>query len=159
MKNVKKTNALRILDAHHIEYTAHTYEGTGGLSGVAVANELGEDIACVYKTLVTVSKEGHFVFDVPVAKELDLKKAAVAVGVKKLEMLKQKDLFALTGYVHGGCSPLGMKSQLPTVLDSSAQSHERIFVSGGRIGLQIHIAPEDLVRLIGATYADITKQD
>lgn len=153
---MKKTNAMRLLDASNIEYEEFEYDAKMGISGTDVAKTLAEDPKLVFKTLVTVSNKGeHFVFIVPVEKELNLKKAAKAADAKKIEMLKQKDLLPLTGYVHGGCSPIGMKTKLGTFIDASAMDEEKIYVSGGKVGLQIKIAPHDLVKLTDATAIDI----
>ena len=151
----EKTNAMRKLDQKKLPYRVHSYEG-GALSGTEVARVLGQDEGCVFKTLVTVGKSGvHYVFMVPVAQELDLKKAACAVGEKSVAMLPQKDLLPLTGYVHGGCSPIGMKKQFPTVIDATAQNCERIFFSAGKIGLQIETAPQSLAAVVPLRFCDI----
>ena len=153
----EKTNAMRILDRAKASYLVHTYEG-GALSGVAVAASLGEDPGRVYKTLVTVgSPRRYYVFIIPVAAELDLKKAARAAGEKSVDMLPLKELFPLTGYVHGGCSPLGMKKAFPTFFHSDAEGGT-IFVSGGKVGVQIEAACSDLVRLTGGTFADLVRE-
>ena len=164
----KKTNAMRILDQCGAQYTTHDYESTGAISGVEVAAVLGQDPASTFKTLVAegaskVSKgsgsgertKEHYVFVVPVAAELDLKKAAAAVGEKSISMIKQKELLPLTGYVHGGCSPLGMKKQLPTVIDQSAKDKETIMFSAGKIGQQIETAPAELAKALDFKYADL----
>ena len=154
-----KTNAMRQLDRTKLAYSVHSYEG-GALSGTEVARALGQPVACVFKTLVTVGRSGaHYVFLVPVAQELHLKKAASAVGEKSIAMLPQKDLLPLTGYVHGGCSPIGMKKQFPTVIDTTAAACERIFFSAGRIGLQIETAPQSLEALVPLQYCDITGKE
>ena len=153
---MEKTNAIRMLERGKAAYAVHTYEG-GALSGVAVAASLGEDAARVYKTLVTVgSPRKYYVFVIPVAAELDLKKAARAAGEKSVEMLPQKELFPLTGYVHGGCSPLGMKKAFPTFFDESAAGRT-VFVSGGKVGVQVEVACADLVRLTGGAFASLTR--
>lgn len=155
---MKKTNAMRLLDAAGVKYEEFEYDTNGGISGVDVAKTLNEDVSIVYKTLVTESNKGeHFVFIVPARMELDLKKAAKASQAKKIDMLKQKDLLPLTGYVHGGCSPIGMKTRLKTFIDISAMDKEYIFVSGGKVGLQIKVSPSDLVKLTDATAIDIVK--
>lgn len=155
-KAEEKTNAVRFLEQKKVAFDTHTY--TGVVSGVEVAAALGEDPARVYKTLVTVGKSGgHYVFLVPVAEELDLKKAADAVGEKYVEMLKAKDLLPLTGYIHGGCSPIGMKKFFPTVIDASVAGHDRILFSGGRIGLQIETSPEELLRVIPYKTAELCR--
>ena len=152
-----KTNVMRILDQHHIPYTAHTYDPGRGLDGVSVAEQLGQDAACVFKTLVARGASGGlYVFDIPVAESLDLKKAARAVGEKSVDMLHQKDLLPLTGYVHGGCSPVGMKKQYPTVFDETAALHAHICVSAGKVGFQVEVEPAALMELVGASTADLT---
>lgn len=155
---MKKTNAMRLIEASGVKYEEFEYDASLGISGVDVAHTLNEDERMVFKTLVTETNKGeHFVFIVPVAMELDLKKAAKAAGAKKVDMLKQKDLLPLTGYVHGGCSPIGMKTKLKTFIDASAMDNEYIYVSGGKIGLQIKISPADLIKLTDATAIDIVK--
>ena len=152
-----KTNAMRILEREKIPYTAHEYEhGDGAIDGVRVAQKMGEDPACVYKTLVTRGASGnYFVFVVPVADELDLKKAARSVGEKSVAMIHVAEINKITGYIRGGCSPVGMKKQYVTVMDESILSHEKVYVSGGRIGTQVCLAPADLVRAARATTAPI----
>ena len=153
----KKTNAMRELERAGQPYEAHTLECPEAISGVEVAHVLGEDPDCVFKTLVTVGKSGeHYVFMVPVAMELDLKKAAGAVGEKSVHMVKSKELLGLTGYVHGGCSPLGMKKFFTTTVDESAALYDRIYFSGGRIGCQIETSLESLKAAIPLQEADIT---
>lgn len=155
---MKKTNAMRILDSKKIEYSEIEYDASSGISALDVAKSTGEDPSTIYKTLVTVSREKeHFVFVVPSEKELDLKKAATAAGTKNIEMIPQKELLPLTGYVHGGCSPVGMKKEFKTFLDSSAKDKEYIFISGGKIGIQIKINPNDLVGAIDGKYFEISK--
>lgn len=155
---MKKTNAMRILDSQKIEYSEIEYDASSGISALDVAKSTGEDPSRIYKTLVTVSREKeHFVFVVPSEKELDLKKAATAAGTKNIEMIPQKELLPLTGYVHGGCSPVGMKKEFETFLDSSAKDNEYIFISGGKIGIQIKINPNDLVGAIDGKYFEISK--
>lgn len=152
----EKTNAMRQLDRKKLPYRVHSYEG-GALSGTEVAQALGQDERCVFKTLVTVGKTGaHYVFMVPVARELDLKKAAAAVKEKSVSMLPQKELLPLTGYVHGGCSPIGMKKPFPTVIDATAEGCEGIFFSAGKIGLQIETAPQSLEAVVPLQYRDVT---
>lgn len=154
-KNIK-TNAVRKLDSLKIPYKEHCYPDTEALSGTEVAAVLGEAPERVFKTLVTCSGSGgHYVFLVPVEKELDLKKAAAAVGEKSLSMLKSKELLPLTGYVHGGCSPIGMKKFFRTTIHSSAKSFETIMFSGGRIGLQIEMSTDDLKKVISFEFSDI----
>jgi len=153
----QKTNALREIEAAGIPHRAITYECDGALAGTEVAALLGEDSDLVFKTLVTQGKSGaHYVFMVPVACELDLKKAADAVGEKAVAMIKSRDLLPLTGYIHGGCSPVGMKTHFRTVIDETASLYPAILFSGGRIGCQVEMAPDDLDALIGLEYADIT---
>lgn len=153
----QKTNALRELDAAKIPHEFRMFECEGAPSGVEVARMLGLDEDMVFKTLVTQGKSGeHYVFLVPVAEELDLKKAASAVGEKAISMIKSRELLPLTGYVHGGCSPIGMKKMLTTTIDETAQLFDRIVFSGGKIGCQIIMAPDDLQPLVPFAYADIT---
>lgn len=153
VKHLSKTNALRILDSLGVPYEATEFETDGAVSGVEAASRIGADESRVYKTLVTVGKSGaHYVFVIPVAEELDLKKAAAAAGEKNVSMLLSRLLLPLTGYVHGGCSPVGMKKQFPTFIDESAVLLESIFVSGGRIGLQIKISPDDLAGAVEAKF-------
>ena len=149
-----KTNAMRFLDRKKIKYEVHEYEGV--VSGTDVAGALGENPEHVYKTLVTRGKSGgHYVFMIPVAEELDLKKGAKAVGEKSIAMLPQKELLPLTGYVHGGCSPIGMKKQFPTVIHETAMNFDTILFSGGKIGLQIEADPKILQSLVRIQAADI----
>jgi Cys-tRNA(Pro)/Cys-tRNA(Cys) deacylase len=156
MKKEEKTNVMRILDGKKIEYQSHTYEADPTLTGEQIAGILGEDPEKVFKTLVTQAKSGtYYVFVVPVKEELDLKKAAKAAGEKAISMLKQKDLLPLTGYVHGGCSPVGMKKQFATFIHETAPSFEKIFVSAGRVGAQIELSPADLMAVAGIKTADI----
>ena len=151
-----KTNVMRILERQKIAYNHYCYEGTGAVSGIEVAAALGDDADRVFKTLVTVSKSRrYYVFMIPVAAELNLKKAAAAVGEKDVEMLKQKDLLPLTGYVHGGCSPIGMKKQFPTVVHSSAENYATIIYSAGKVGYQVETSLAGLRKVIGCVTADI----
>ena len=153
----KKTNAIRELDAAKLPYQARFFEGTEALSGVEVARKLGLDQDRVFKTLVTRGKSGTYrVFMIPVACELDLKKAASAAGEKAVAMIKSKELLPLTGYVHGGCSPIGMKKPFPTYLDETAELYESIYFSGGRIGCQLEMALEDLRAIVPVETADLT---
>lgn len=153
-----KTNVMRILDKAKIQYNHYEYpHGKDAVDGVSVAKLLGQNPDCVFKTLVTHGSGGYFVFVVPVAQELDLKKAAKAVGEKSVEMIPVKDINKVTGYIRGGCSPVGMKKQYKTVIHSSALSIEKIIVSAGKIGYQIELAPQELIDLIGAETADIIK--
>lgn len=155
-KSEIKTNAIRLLEQKKIPFTIHNYVDSGVISGMEVANVLGEDPERVFKTLVTVGKSGeHYVFVVPVNKELNLKKAAAASGEKNISMIKSKELLGLTGYIHGGCSPVGMKKFFRTFLDKSAENHQTIMVSGGKIGYQIEIAPGELGKVIRFTMEDI----
>lgn len=152
-----KTNAMRVLDAAGIAYEARFFKCPEALSGQEVAQLLGLDPDRVFKTLVTQGRSGeHYVFMIPVACELDLKKAAAAAGEKAVAMIKSRELLPLTGYVHGGCSPLAMARQFPTVIDETAELHERIVFSGGRIGCQIEMAPDDLGRVVPLALADVT---
>lgn len=156
---MKKTNAMRILESENIDFEIIEYSTEDGIGGVDVAEKLGEDKERVFKTLVTESKEGeNFVFVVPVSSELDLKKAAKASGSKKVEMIPQKKLLPLTGYVHGGCSPVGMKKEFKTFIDSSAENLDLFYVSGGKVGMQIKLNPKELVNLIDGEFADIKKE-
>ena len=157
-KHGHKTNAVRIVEAEGIPYEMYTYEAPEGfLDGVSVAESLGQDLNKVFKTLVTVgSSREHYVCVIPVARELDLKKAAKHFGEKKLEMLPSKQLTAVTGYIKGGCSPVGMKKPLPTVIDASAENIDEIIVSGGKVGLQMELPVEALCRVTGAELADVT---
>ena len=155
-KGLEKTNAMRKLDALKIEYGQHTYVDTDAISGVEVAAVLGQDPGQCFKTLVTVGKTGqHYVYMVPVAEELDLKKAAKAVGEKSIAMIKSKELLPLTGYIHGGCSPIGMKKQFRTVIDSSAEKFETILFSAGKIGYQVEVALLDLQKVVRVESAQI----
>lgn len=157
-KKLTKTNAMRILDGEKITYTVREYPENGPIAAVDVANYLGQPSDRLFKTLVTTDgSHGYYVFCLPGDHELDLKKAAKAAGVKKIEMLKQKDLLGLTGYVHGGCSPVGMKKVFPTFMDTSALNWETIYVSGGKIGVQMEISPKDLEKILDITFEDITK--
>lgn len=152
----EKTNVMRVLDSMKITYTSHTYEPDPTKTGEEIAAILGEDPGCVFKTLVTRGKTGaYYVFVIPVAEELDLKKAASAAGEKSIAMIKQKELLPLTGYVHGGCSPIGMKKVFPTFIHKSAEDKEHIFVSAGKVGYQIELKPEDLGRAVRITSADL----
>lgn len=156
-KNTEKTNVMRLLDQKKIDYTSYCYIDSGVISGMDVAAVLNQNPDQVFKTLVTVgSSKNHYVFMVPVNRELDLKKAAAAVGEKSISMVKSKDLLALTGYIHGGCSPVGMKKQFQTVIDASAANFPAIIFSGGKIGYQVESSLEDLNSLISFCLADIT---
>lgn len=146
---MEKTNVMRILDQKKINYKSYSYVDTDAVSGVEVAEALGQDPNQLFKTLVTVSNTNYyFVFVIPSNKELDLKKAAKSVGVKSVSMLKQKDLLPLTGYVHGGCSPIGMKKSFLTTFDSSCENFETIIFSAGKIGYQVEVNVKDLSNVI-----------
>lgn len=156
MKKEDKTNVCRVLDAKGISYELHTYEPDATMSGEEIAGILGEEPEKVFKTLITQGKSGsYYVFVVPVKAELDLKKAARAAGEKAVGMIKQKELLPLTGYVHGGCSPIGMKKQFPTFIHETATGYDHVFVSAGKVGYQIELAPNDLMSVAGCTVADI----
>ena len=159
-KSAEKTNALRMLGQRGLDFKVHDYSDSGAVSGPDVAAALGEDPEKVFKTLVTVGKSGqHYVFVVPVCRELDLKKAAAAVKEKNVAMIPQKELLPLTGYIHGGCSPIGMKKLFPTVLHKSAGELGTLCVSGGRIGLQVELTPSALGQLTPYTLADIVTEE
>ena len=152
----EKTNVMRTLEQKKIAYTPHEYPADGPVDGVSVAAYLNQDPEQVFKTLVTKGAGGgYYVFDIPVAENLDLKKAAKAVGEKSVAMLPQKELLGLTGYVHGGCSPVGMKKQFPTVFHETAAQYDTVCVSAGRIGAQVECRPGDLIALLRAKTADI----
>ena len=154
----EKTNVMRILDQKKISYTPHTYPCSGGaVDGATVAGLIGVAPERVFKTLVTRgASRQNYVFVVPVMQSLNLKAAARAVGEKSIEMIHQAELLPLTGYVHGGCSPVGMKKQLRTVIDDSAQGLEAMVVSAGKIGFQVELSPADLMKLVRGTAADVT---
>ena len=155
----EKTNVMRVLEQKKIAYTAHTYPHEEGVAvdGVTVAKSMGFDPAQVFKTLVARGASGqYYVFDVPVAESLDLKKAARAVGEKSIEMLHQKELLPLTGYVHGGCSPVGMKKEFPTYIDETAMLFDAIAVSGGMRGVQLIVNPDQLLGFVKGEYVDLT---
>ena len=152
----EKTNVMRTLEQKKIPYTAHSYDPDGPIDGVSVAQTLGQPAERVFKTLVTKAASGaYYVFDIPVAENLDLKKAARAVGEKSIAMLPQKELLGLTGYVHGGCSPVGMKKQFPTVFHETALGYDTVCVSAGKIGAQVECDPKALIDLLRAKTADI----
>ncbi len=156
MKKEDKTNVMRVLDGKKISYESHAYEQDQSLTGEDIARILGEDPEKVFKTLVTQGKSGaYYVFVVPVKEELDLKKAAKASGEKAISMIKQKELLPLTGYIHGGCSPIGMKKQFPTFIHETAIGYDKIFVSAGKVGFQIELAPSDLLSVVNCKIADI----
>ncbi|MBR0210834.1 MAG: Cys-tRNA(Pro) deacylase [Oscillospiraceae bacterium] len=152
-----KTNVMRLLDQHGVPYTPHFYDPDGPIDGLSVAQAVGADPEAVFKTLVTRGASGgYYVFDIPVGDSLDLKKAARAVGEKSIAMLPQKELLPLTGYVHGGCSPVGMKKPFPTVFHETVILFDTIYVSAGKIGAQVEADPTALMALIGAATADVT---
>lgn len=154
---MEKTNVMRILDKQKIEYTPHFYNNDDGrIDGVAVAEKIGKPVECVFKTLVTKSDKNYFVFVVPVALELNLKKCAKAVGVKSVEMIHVADINKVTGYIRGGCSPIGMKKPYTTVVDESALNCDTIIFSGGKIGTQVEMSPTDLKRVIELEFKLIT---
>ena len=151
-----KTNAMRILDKNKINYELNTYECDEFVDGKSIADMLGQDYDMTFKTLVTVGKsKQYYGFAIPIVEELDMKQAAKIVGEKNIEMLHVKDINKVTGYIRGGCTPIGMKKLYPTVIHESAKQHEKIIVSGGRLGAQIFIAPDDLVSVVNGKYADI----
>ncbi len=154
-----KTNAMRILDKNKIPYQVVTYDCEEFIDGVHVADQLGQPYDISFKTLVTVGKSGgHYVFVLPVDKEVDLKKAARCAGEKSVEMLHVKDINAVTGYIRGGCTPVGMKKLFPTFIHESAEQFDKIIISGGQLGVQIHINPRDLAKAVNAVFADIVFQ-
>lgn len=158
MKKVEKTNVMRVLDTLGISYEAYEYDNTT-TDGATVARMLGKDPACVFKTLVTVGHDRrNYVFVVPVTGTLDLKAAAASVGVKNVEMIPQKQLLPLTGYIHGGCSPIGMKKKFVTVIDESAKDKEKMVFSAGKVGRQVETTPSDLARAAQATFAAIAAE-
>ena len=151
-----KTNVMRILDKAKIKYNTYDYTGSGAISGKDVAMAMGQNPSQVFKTLVTQAKSRqYYVFMIPVQKELDLKKAAKAVGEKALGMIPQKDLLAVSGYIHGGCSPIGMKKSYTTFIDISAMSFDTIIFSAGKIGRQVEVSPNDIKQLIRAEFIDL----
>ena len=153
----EKTNVMRVLEQKGVAYTPHTYPTDGSIDGASVAGYLGQDPEHVFKTLVARGASGgYYVFDIPVEDTLDLKKAAKAVGEKSIAMIHQNELLPLTGYIHGGCSPVGMKKQFPTVFHETAEILDTICVSAGKIGYQVEVAPADLLALVGAKTADLT---
>ena len=155
-KKDDKTNVMRILEQNGIPYTAHAYPADGPIDGVSVAKILNQDPEQVFKTLVTKAASGnYYVFDIPVAENLDLKKAARAVGEKSIAMIPQKELLPLTGYIHGGCSPVGMKKQFPTVFHETVVLFDTICVSAGRVGAQVELPPDALMELLDAAAADV----
>ena len=154
--NLDKTNAMRIVDAAGLPHALHTYDAEQAVSGVEVANFLGQDPDRVFKTLVTVGKSGeHYVFMIPVAYELDLKKAATAAHEKSIAMIKSRELLGLTGYIHGGCSPIGMKKQFKTFIDETCVLYDQILFSGGRRGTQIEMSFDDLCQVVDIEAIDL----
>lgn len=157
-KKIAKTNAIRLIEQQKLAHEIFEYEAANGetVDGVTVAGKIGQPVAHVYKTLIATAGKGkYFVFVIPVAAELHLKAAAKTVGEKKVELIAVKELLGLTGYVRGGCSPIGMKKAFPTYLDASAQSLDYMIVSAGKIGMQLKIAPTDLAQAAKASFADI----
>ena len=153
-----KTNAMRILDRMKIPYRANFYDCDEFIDGVHIADKLSQPYEISFKTLMTVGRSGeHFVFVIPVDQELDMKKAASSVGEKSIEMLHVKDIKNVTGYIRGGCTSIGMKKPYKTVVDKSAKNHEEIIISGGALGVQIFITPENLQKANGAVFCDIIK--
>lgn len=151
-----KTNAMRILDRNKISYRINLYECEEFIDGVHIADLLGQDYAMSFKTLVMVGKSRqYYVFAIPIDKEADMKKAAKVVGEKSLEMVHVKDINQVTGYIRGGCTPIGMKKNYPTVVHESARELSEIIISGGRLGTQIFLAPDDLVKVTHGKYADV----
>ncbi len=156
MKKEEKTNVMRVLDGKKISYESHTYNPDATMTGEEIAAILGENPDHVFKTLVTQGKSGgYYVFVIPVKEELDLKKAAKAAGEKAVSMIKQKELLPLTGYVHGGCSPIGMKKQFPTYIHGTASQYDHIFVSAGKVGYQIELSPSDLISVVRCEVTDL----
>lgn len=155
-KKEVKTNAMRILDRNHISYRVNHYECDEFIDGVHIADQLGQSYEMTFKTLVMMGKsKQYYVFALPIAEEVDLKKAAKAVGEKNLEMVHVKDINQVTGYIRGGCTPIGMKKDYPTVIHESAKELPEIIISGGKLGVQIFLAPEDLLKVTSGRYADI----
>ena len=158
MKKQEKTNVMRILDQHSVAYNSFFYGDTDAVSGPDVAAVLNQDPDRVFKTLVTEGRSGqHYVFVIPVMRELSLKKAAAAAGEKSIAMVRSKELLPLTGYIHGGCSPIGMKKRLVTVVDESAAGRETIVLSAGRIGYQVELEPHALQRFVPLSFADLSE--
>jgi Cys-tRNA(Pro)/Cys-tRNA(Cys) deacylase len=156
MSKEVKTNAIRILEKNKINFVIYTYECEEFVDGVSVINKIGKPLEQAFKTLVTQGKSrNYFVFVIPVAEELDLKKAAAIAGEKSVEMIPVKDITAVTGYIRGGCSPVGMKKLFKTFIHESAAGLETIIISGGRIGIQIELDPEDLIKAVNGVFADI----
>ena len=157
MKKQDKTNVMRILDQRKVQYESHYYTETDAVSGIDVATVMGQNPDQVFKTLVTIGKTGqYYVFVVPVSRDLDLRKAAAAVGEKSIAMIKAKELLPLTGYIHGGCSPIGMKKAFPTVIDSRASLQPTIIFSGGKIGYQVELTLEELGKVLSFQLEDLS---
>ena len=157
MAKEEKTNVMRVLTQKKVEYVGHTYEQDASLTGAEIAAKMGENPDAVFKTLVTQGKtKNYYVFVIPVEKELDLKKAAKAVGEKSIEMLPLKELLHLTGYVHGGCSPIGMKKFFTTTFDESLNKLDKVYFSGGKVGFQVEVAVKDIEKVIGYNTAEVT---
>ncbi|SEF71438.1 Cys-tRNA(Pro)/Cys-tRNA(Cys) deacylase [Eubacterium ruminantium] len=155
MKN-DKTNVMRVLDSKKVAYQSYSYTADSTLSGEQIAELLNEDVKRVFKTLVTQGKTGqHYVFVIPVAEELDLKKAAKACGEKSVAMIKQKELLPLTGYIHGGCSPIGMKKMFSTFVHISAKEYDKMFVSAGKVGMQVELPPQALIDIVNVKFDDL----
>ncbi|MBQ7193252.1 MAG: Cys-tRNA(Pro) deacylase [Synergistaceae bacterium] len=157
MPNEKKTNVMRLLDGKKVSYISHTYKPDPTMTGEEIAALLNEPPSSVFKTLVTRgNSNSYYVFVVPVNAELDLKKAAKAAGEKSVVMIKQKELLPLTGYVHGGCSPIGMKKQFPTFIHETVLQNDTVFISAGKVGCQVELKPKDLMAVVKCQTADIT---
>lgn len=158
MAKEAKTNAMRILDRSKVSYEVLSYECEEFIDGMHMAEATGAPVDQSYKTIVTRGKSGqYYVLVIPIAEEIDLKKAAKVVGEKTVEMVHVKELLALTGYVRGGCSPIGMKKQFPTILDSSAEQYDRIYISGGRVGLSLCVAPADILKVSRGSFGQIVR--
>lgn len=159
MAKIKKTNVVRLLEKEGVDFETLTYDNRDGkIDGISVAGKIGRDPETVYKTLVAEGASGaHYVFVIPVAMELDLKKAALAAGEKKIQMIHVKDILKLTGYIRGGCSPIGMKKHFKTFIDERSLLLDKIVVSGGMIGLQVELAPEALMKAVKAEWADAAR--
>ena len=154
-----KTNAMRILDKNKVSYKVNLYECDEFIDGVHIADQLGQEYAMSFKTLVMIGKSRqYYVFAIPIDKEVDMKKAAKVVGEKSLEMVPVKDINQVTGYIRGGCTPIGMKKNYPTVLHESAKEFSEIIISGGKLGTQIFLAPDDLIKVTRGKYADVIAQ-
>ena len=160
MKKEEKTNVMRVLEQKKIAYQSHSYEPDATMTGLQIAVLLGQEPSHVFKTLVTVGKPArYYVFVIPVKEELDLKKAARVSGAKAIVMIKQKELLPLTGYIHGGCSPIGMKKPFPSFLDETAELFDTVCVSAGKVGAQVELSPQDLIRAAELTTADLVTDD